>query len=122
MSSSTKSPSLLYHTAEEQSLVEKLKEDNRAGDVWLGGTDLVVEGRWYWASSGLEMLDYKNFERGEPNDNGGENCLEVVKSKQWNDGDCESHNKFICQFHRPHATTQYTFTWDFTSTSPAVVG
>ena len=56
--------------------------------VWLGGNDIDVEGTWIWITG--EPFSYTNWNIGEPNNSGGEDCLEMrggVESN-WNDIPC----------------------------------
>ncbi|CAC5419270.1 unnamed protein product [Mytilus coruscus] len=68
------------------------------GYFWLDGTDEFSEGQWEWASTG-DALDYSNWYPGEPNNDGGEDCLMTGGNYRtlWNDGNCGSHHKYICE-------------------------
>lgn len=60
-------------------------------DVWLGGTDQMVEGTWVWIT-GESMLLYDNWRDGEPNNGGtnGEDCMimELDNGGTWDDRNC----------------------------------
>ena len=68
---------------------------------WFGYTDQggwQAEGMWYWigpAASG----GYENWDTGEPNNSGNEDCAEMApwSSWAWNDNDCASSNAFFCE-------------------------
>ena len=66
------------------------------GPAWLGGNDLKTEGEWTW-SDGSQWL-YKNWGNGEPNNAGGEDCLEIGNlGSKWNDYPCSRKVKAICE-------------------------
>jgi hypothetical protein len=73
--------------------------------AWLGGSDALKEGDWYWLDETLFTEDakpldgvYSNWAEGQPNNNGAsgasENCVVIlpagvaVTSAQWNDLAC----------------------------------
>jgi hypothetical protein len=70
--------------------------------VWIGGSDLLVEGEWTWAKYGGAM-EYSDWFPGEPNSvhtsAGGEDCLDVMQHEhfQWNDDVCEFNLNFMCE-------------------------
>jgi hypothetical protein len=44
----------------------------------LGGTDIQIEGLWAW-SRGNDPFIYKNWQTGQPDNNGGkENCVDSI--------------------------------------------
>ncbi len=68
-------------------------------DIWLGGTDEVVEGTWEWITG--EAWDYTNWAPGEPNNVGGvEHYLSFfyAYSSQWNDLRDHVNASFICEW------------------------
>ncbi|XP_076083529.1 CD209 antigen-like protein D [Mytilus galloprovincialis] len=101
----TSSASCQAHHA-ELAVIETMEENTfiwsemskLGGSFWLDGTDEYSEGQWEWASTG-DALDYSNWYPGEPNNDGGEDCLMTGGGYKtlWNDGHCESHFKFICE-------------------------
>merc|ERR1712154_77411 len=94
----------------------KTSHGNRGG-IWLGGEDLIIEGRWFWTTSGVEISNdfYEDFDKDQPDNRRGENCLEMREvskyGRSWNDVDCETYASFVCQKH----VTSYV-------TSSSVVG
>ena len=60
--------------------------------IWLGATDLTTEGTFIWESSG-NLLTYKNWAVGQPNDSGqNEDCIHMwclFKNGEWNDAPCD---------------------------------
>lgn len=70
-----------------------------AGNVWVGGNDLQVEGDWRWVASNAQ-LQYREWQQGEPNNNhGNEHCLELTRflGYKWTDRECNFRNAFVCE-------------------------
>jgi hypothetical protein len=84
-------------SAAENSLVQSLN-----GRPYLGACDGDVEGSWTWVTG--ESFGYTNWQGSEPNDMGGEDCLEMYASSTggpWNDIDCASdpwNEGYVCEF------------------------
>jgi surface protein len=84
-------------SAEQNALLLAAARGNN--EVWIGGTDAASEGTWVWSPSNTP-LSYTNWYPGEPNNSGGEDCLEFQSNrleKQWNDEGCTSKRKYVCQ-------------------------
>ncbi|KAL3873514.1 hypothetical protein ACJMK2_036637 [Sinanodonta woodiana] len=66
--------------------------------VWLGGTDLLQEGKFLNPGS-LSLLTYFNWAPGEPDDLNGQHCIGMFKdnSFMWDDQDCEVPNYSLCE-------------------------
>ncbi|XP_030012950.1 galactose-specific lectin nattectin-like [Sphaeramia orbicularis] len=64
--------------------------------TWAGGYDAPKEGVWLW-SDGFHF-DFKAWPKGEPNNLGGEHCMEFnLRGKDYvNDAKCTTRNSFIC--------------------------
>ncbi|XP_063415839.1 perlucin-like [Mytilus trossulus] len=76
-----------------------LKTKVGGSEFWIGGTDIQNEGFWIWSSSktNVTFFDWMPY---EPTNYGGvEHCLEInyQSSRQWNDDDCSTINRFICE-------------------------
>ncbi|MCA9674093.1 MAG: C-type lectin domain-containing protein [Myxococcales bacterium] len=89
-------------TAAENALLAPLDVDPVATpDVWMGGTDVAVEGTFVWVTA--EAMTYTNWRTGEPNNggtNGGpENCmvLEADNDGTWDDRACGNTYPFFCE-------------------------
>ena len=89
------------HSAAENALLVTAAAGNK---VWIGGTDAASEGTWKWSPSGTP-LSYTNWNGGEPNNLGREDCLEFWASTgKWNDAPCTSAihiRKYVCQTEPP---------------------
>lgn len=79
---------------------------NLGESIWLGGTDLAVEGTWRWtdnddmfwvgtADGSAPAGVFTNFGNDEPNDSGGEDCL-LTEVGGWNDADCGLVRIYAC--------------------------
>ena len=69
-------------------------------DYWIGYTDQGgggQEGNWYWSAG--NGSGYENWNPGEPNNSGNEDCGEMGSwtGYQWNDIQCWSNNGWICE-------------------------
>lgn len=70
-----------------------------ASGFWLGGTDIQNEGDWIWTSS-QTVVTFDDWTVDAPNNRfGNEHCLAIRKLNgfQWNDDDCSSSFRFICE-------------------------
>nr|XP_019923079.2 perlucin-like isoform X1 [Crassostrea gigas] len=69
------------------------------GSFWIGGSDVMAEGKWKWMTSNTP-INYTNWARGSPsNSYGAEHCLCLYYHAQffWNDESCTTRNPFICE-------------------------
>jgi cysteine-rich repeat protein len=76
---------------EEQALVEPLA----TVEAFLGATDIAVEGTFEWVTG--EAWSFTNWANGEPNDEYGEDCLLILPTGLWNDGNCSSNRPGLCE-------------------------
>jgi hypothetical protein len=63
---------------------------------WLGLEDIGSEGSFTWVTG--EPLIYTNWNGGEPNGGGGENCGGMLSNGRWNDFQCSDAWPFVCEF------------------------
>ena len=64
---------------------------------WIGATDKDKEGHFEWVSGAT--WSYTNWNSGEPNNIGDEDCVELKKPDAWNDIPCSgSYAKPLCQY------------------------
>ncbi|KAJ7379755.1 Sushi, von Willebrand factor type A, EGF and pentraxin [Desmophyllum pertusum] len=89
-------------SAEENDFI---KSQYLTGNVvyWIGLTDAENEGTWKW-SDGSALTGYINWHFNEPNDMGGEDCVQIVLGTHskiynagWNDATCSISLGFICE-------------------------
>nr|XP_022295699.1 perlucin-like protein isoform X1 [Crassostrea virginica] len=72
--------------------------DQSEVSYWLGGNDIEIEGVFKWVKSDLPMT-YTDWSPGQPDDAGGEDCVELRGAFQyhWNDLPCNIPHHFICE-------------------------
>ncbi len=65
--------------------------------VWLGFTDAAVENQWAWVTG--QALGFINWESGEPNNDGNEDCAELQGELAgvWNDRKCGDSLAYVCE-------------------------
>jgi len=87
------------YLAEPQNAEEQAKMENyivastgpdKQNTWWLGGTDMHAEGGWRWMSGNPWV--FENWNEGEPNNKGGEDCLALdgQASYRWMDLGCDT--------------------------------
>ncbi len=77
-------------------------QEQLGAKVWIGLTDREVEGLFRW-DSGAALVG-SHFDDGEPNDSGGEDCVELRSGGGWNDISCAVSNAYVCAAPSPPAT------------------
>ncbi len=65
------------------------------GNIWLGLNDRDVEDDFVWSSGA--PYDWDNWDWGEPNNFGGEDCTEMTRGGSWNDVACGGPRPFLCR-------------------------
>ncbi len=100
-------------TSAEENTFIKNKIPSNIGAVWLGGSDATTEGSWLWTGgteSGTKFYDkgtnvstgYTNWYPGEPNNDGGEDCLLMYKASRtagtWGDGANTTGLSYIVEY------------------------
>ena len=64
---------------------------------WIGIHDIGNEGIFVYDSNS-QAISYQNWNSGEPNDAGGEDCTEInVANGKWNDSPCNKQMSFVCE-------------------------
>ena len=85
-------------------------------EAWIGYSDITKEGTWEWTNTpiyaGLNDI-YKNWQSGEPNDQGGNaDCAVLSKNGFWMDFTCTVKIPFICEL-----LSKYIFNEKYPSTA-----
>jgi V8-like Glu-specific endopeptidase len=63
---------------------------------WIGLNDISQEGVFVWISGSTSA--YRNWNIGEPNDLGGEDCAHIIASSTlWNDRTCTHNTEYVCE-------------------------
>ncbi|XP_042560807.1 ladderlectin-like [Clupea harengus] len=65
------------HSIAEYSFIQELirKRTQGAPRTWIGGYDAAQEGLWFWSDG--SRFDYTNWAPGQPDNAGGEHCVEM---------------------------------------------
>ncbi|XP_005098908.1 perlucin-like [Aplysia californica] len=90
------------YSDQENEFLKQMMRDHGSKTIWLGADDLIIEGKWYWATSGTSVDEYSDWAPGQPDSTatGDENCMEFNLESfggHWNDDECDHHQRFICQ-------------------------
>jgi hypothetical protein len=67
---------------------------NASGNTWIGGSDRITEGTFLVVTGG--GTPYANWPVGVPM-NVSEDCVEVLSSGSWEDGDCDAGFDYVCE-------------------------
>ncbi|XP_078701529.1 macrophage mannose receptor 1-like [Branchiostoma floridae x Branchiostoma belcheri] len=82
-----------------QAFLNQLKNAVRNNaDFYIGLNDQNAEGQWRFAD-GTALGSYNNWNPGEPNNSGNEDCVALLPGygSKWNDIPCNLHLRYICQ-------------------------
>ncbi|XP_075203422.1 mannose-binding protein A-like [Anomaloglossus baeobatrachus] len=63
---------------------------------YLGITDIQTEGTFRYPDG--KSISYRNWNPGEPNQHGDEDCVEINLNGKWNDKSCQEKRLNICEF------------------------
>ncbi|KAI8517186.1 response to nematode [Branchiostoma belcheri] len=75
-----------------------VKEIRAGGDsYWIGLNDVREEGSFVWSDEANSPAVYTNWHPDQPDNGGGEDCVEMTKNQDWNDLPCSSKLNFICE-------------------------
>jgi len=97
-------------SAMQNSFIRKTALDvNFSDNIWLGGSDAAVEGRWVWIDDAQFWMGNFNgrpidglftaWDMGQPNSaSGQEDCLAMwANTTMWHDSTCGTHEAYMCQ-------------------------
>ncbi|VTJ81540.1 Hypothetical predicted protein [Marmota monax] len=86
---------VVIKSTEEQSFLQQTSDIQ--GSAWLGLSDLNKEGAWYWVDgSPLSLNLTRYWMPGQPNNRGGQDCVEV-RSSGWKDSKCDYKKFWVCK-------------------------
>ena len=75
-------------------------ENSLGFSIWLGGTDILHEGEFLWATSGTRIA-YDTFRDWHPrqpdNSDDSEHCVMMNKHTGWHDIACSKLNRYVCE-------------------------
>ena len=63
--------------------------------VWHGYNDIASEDVWVWENGSAS--GYTNWNAGEPNNSGNEDCAQMYPSGLWNDDPCDNTFAYVCE-------------------------
>ena len=98
---------IINNAKEKSHIIELIQCSN--DDYWIGLSDIQAEGIFKWISSNFipNFTDWYDGNPIQPDNNGGqEDCVELRKiyNFQWNDFDCSSEKRYICETGRLKAS------------------
>ena len=67
-------------------------------EIWIGATDIDMEGFWWWEASNVSFTgNWANWRKGQPNDHGkGQDCATVTYDGWWGDIGCGQEKPYVC--------------------------
>jgi hypothetical protein len=85
------------HDASENDWVFQQEQKQGGGNWWVGYTDQTTEGLWAWTDGTGQ--GFVNWNVGEPNSAGDEDCVNHYTGTggKWNDINCGNSYRFICE-------------------------
>ncbi|KAJ8038616.1 Macrophage mannose receptor 1 [Holothuria leucospilota] len=84
---------------------------NGNGNFFIGLTDISKEGRWEYSDS--TPFDFANWEYGEPNNVGDEDCVEMKNSGKWNGISCSRRFGAVCKLASTVTTAEREFLTEY---------
>ncbi|XP_050967130.1 CD209 antigen-like protein E [Labeo rohita] len=90
---------VIIKSKEKQSRVYSFIKENMGVSVWIGLSDIEIEGNMKWVDN--SPLKEGFWLKGEPNDNGGnEDCVLMNTNpdlNNWNDISCSEKGRILCE-------------------------
>jgi hypothetical protein len=65
-----------------------------SNSCWIGYTDQASEGSWVWTG---DFSSYTNWNTGEPNNSGNQDCAQLMSNGRWDDDGCSSSKTGLCE-------------------------
>ncbi|XP_041374864.1 perlucin-like protein isoform X2 [Gigantopelta aegis] len=86
---------------ENKGIINYLEAKNpTVKSVWLGGTDILHDGTWFWMHS-KDPITFSAWVSGQPDNFHGENCIHLNRYGSgtwgWNDYDCKTKLYGLCE-------------------------
>ena len=78
----------LQSATENACIVSELNANSFGGVIWIGFNDVANEGSHVWYDQ--SPIVYTNWNGGEPNNSGNEDCVQIYPDGKWNDLNCSS--------------------------------
>ncbi|KAL4223856.1 hypothetical protein ACF0H5_017320 [Mactra antiquata] len=83
-------------TAEENYFLGQQAKLNNHRNYWIALSDVIEEGIWVWMNT-LTPVQFTQWHRNEPNNDGTENCVDLYPDGDWNDAKCRDNQYYICE-------------------------
>nr|XP_055064545.1 C-type lectin domain family 4 member M-like [Misgurnus anguillicaudatus] len=83
---------IIINNKEEQDFIKSSYGNDK---LWIGLTDIEVEGRWKWVDG--STLTSRFWASREPNGNAGDEDCVLIESTGWADYPCTGYFKWICE-------------------------
>ncbi len=78
----------IQSAAENNCIANDLVAHSFSGTIWIGFNDIASEGSFVWYDQ--SPVVYTNWNGGEPNNSGNEDCVQIYPNGMWNDLNCSS--------------------------------
>nr|XP_022294154.1 galactose-specific lectin nattectin-like [Crassostrea virginica] len=88
----------IENASEENFLRSHLLSSHKSEHFWIGGSDIIQDGKWLWLST-QEPLDYTDWAPREPSNGITARCMTMAYHEgcHWNDDICTMQYDFICE-------------------------
>ena len=98
---------------EEQNVLAQFHKDSKLNKyLWLGGTDVNIEGQWIGSSSGRIIMDFNGWNGNKPSGDFNENCVYTHPHWhfKWHDVRCSwtSDATALCEYQGETSASQNT--------------
>lgn len=89
---------VLPRDEDENTALKRIHADLGCDYIHLGVTDREVEG--HFTDLGGKTPNYTKWKKNEPNDyKGGEDCVGMSRSSEWNDVPCDTSMHVVCEIY-----------------------